>query len=168
VASASRRWYFLASHRANAPSHTGTPISQLASFPSANQEVGVPRSRSRRVHRHLNLFENVYWETRGELGSGSSGSTGELLPCGSSCASANSNRAAPIRSGRNSSCDTRLPTSDSHTAAVRTSSCIASLRLHVRSGSSTSVFCRPKLRWGTDWPGRHRRPSPKTTAMRRA
>lgn len=104
----------------------------------------------------LGSFENVNLETRGEL---ESGSTGERLPCDSSCASANSNRVAPIRSGRNSSCDTMSPTSDSHTAAVRTSSCIASLRLLVRSGSSTSVFSWPKQRWGTDWPGRHRRPS---------
>jgi hypothetical protein len=71
-------------------------------------------------------------------------SSGEPVQCDSSFSSANLNRAAPLPPLKNSSCDKTLPTSDSHTAAVRTSSYIASLRPHGRSGNSTSA----------PWPGR--------------
>src|SRR6266566_6605141 len=86
--------------------------------------------------------------------------TGEPPRCGSSCASENLNPMAPVHSQRNSFYGRRSPTSDFRIAAAHTSSCIASLRLHVRSGNSTSGSGDLKPGLGTDWPGRQRRPFP--------
>jgi len=78
--------------------------------------------------------------------------TCEPVQCDSSSSSANLNRAAPVPPLKDSFCDKTLPTSDSHTAAVRTSSYIASLRLHGRSGNSTSVSWPGKRELETDLP----------------
>jgi hypothetical protein len=86
--------------------------------------------------------------------------TGEPLRCDSFCASANSNSEMLLLSQRNSSYDTRSPTSDSRIAGAHTSLCIASSRFHTRSGNSTSAYGGPKRAPGTGWPVLLRKPFP--------
>src|ERR1700686_3959405 len=84
--------------------------------------------------------------------------TSGLIRFGLSCAKAILNLVTPLPSQRNSSCGRGSPTSPSRISAGCTSSCLAFLLLHARTGNSTSASedLKPELEAG--WPGRQRRP----------
>ena len=128
----------------------GTPISRLAGFNRHQSGDWRPRGLGPANYSPILVFEKFKFGESAE--SWQAGSTGEPVQCDSSFSSANLNRAAPLPPLKNSSCDKTLPTSDSHIAAVRTSSCIASLRPHGRSGNSTSVSWPGKRELETDLP----------------